>query len=454
MPDTGQPVFRRKIAGERVLLMLPLHVVLAARIRGAVDPQGVATALDRLRSRHPLLAVRVEIGDDGTGMYLGSNVALPPVHVMARDGDNQWLARVEEELRAPFPIETGPLMRCSLVHAEDVCDVILCGHHAICDGMSMGYLLRDLLGCLAEPQADVAGPLIPPAIDRSTVPDPPRSNALQRFIMGLINKRWAARDIRFSEADMRRMHEKYWEHNADLQLLAWTLDARDTSSLVEKCRAERVTVNSALWTSFLAAQHDVQQDHLGYRQRSALAVNTRDKLRVSAGESVGFYASSLTVKLPYSPRMTFWDSARAVHARIGKELARTNLFRMLTSEAIHPTLLDSLYFRKFGLVDGAMPMKLLRKMKWHRTTYGYAITNIGRFDIPTSYGALELESVHGPLFYSDVEEKMLGVTTVAGKLSFFHVSRRPVVGDATRLKDAAMTHLKAAVGEAPEIQCA
>jgi hypothetical protein len=50
---------------------------------------------------------------------------------------------------------------------------------------------------------------------------------------------------------------------------------------------------------------------------------------------------------------------------------------MLSSKLIHPTLLDSLYFRKFGLVEGAMPNMLLRKMKWHQTTYGYALTNLG-----------------------------------------------------------------------------
>ena len=94
-----------------------------------------------------------------------------------------------------------------------------------------------------------------------------------------------------------------------------------------------------------------------------------------------------------------------------------------------------------------MPNKLLRKMKWHQTTYGYALTNVGRFDIPASYGPLELEAAHGPLFYSDVEEKVLGVITVGGRLSFFHVSRRPVVGDATLLKVAAMSYLRAAIGE-------
>ena len=120
---------------------------------------------------------------------------------------------------------------------------------------------------------------------------------------------------------------------------------------------------------------------------------------------------------------------------------------MLSSELIQPTLLDSLYFRKFGLVDGAIPNKILRKMNWHQTTYGYAITNVGRFDIPVSYGPLELEAVYGPLFYSDVEEKMLGVITVGGRMSFCHVSRRSIINDASILRDTAMDYLKAAVKE-------
>ncbi len=445
MTDAERQIFCRKIIGERVLLMLPLNVVMAGRIRGAVDPEGVTKALNRLRLRHPLLAVRAEIGEDGTGMYLGSNVPPLPVHAMARDSDTQWLLRVEEELKTPFPIETGPLVRCSLVHSESVCDVILCGHHAICDGISLGYLLRDLLECIAEPKKEIAAPVIPPPINSNTVPKPPSTRAIQRFVIGLINRRWEAKGIKFTESDMRRMHEKYWENNTGIQVLAWELDADETAQLAKRSHAEKVTVNSTLWAAFLAAQHEVQQNHLRYRRRSALAVSTRDKLNVPVGDALGFYASSLTVKLPYSPSISFWDNARNVHARITRALAKTDLFRMLSSKLVHPSLLDSLYFKKFGLAEGALPHMLLRKMNWHQTTYGYAITNVGRFDIPTSYGTLELETVHGPLFYSDVEEKMLGIITVGGQLSFFHVSRRPIVGDAAFLKGAAMKYLRGAV---------
>ena len=446
MTGNDNVAFARKIVGERIMLMLPFNVVLVGRVKGTVDPKEVKTALELLRLRHPLLAIRVQIEEDGAGTFLGQGVSQIPVHVESRENENSWLACVKEEFHTSFPIEIGPLVRCTLVHAESVCEFILCGHHTICDGMSLGYLLRDLLSCLAEPTKELAGPIFPPPIDRSTVAMSPSTNALQRFIMGMINKRWAARGIRFSGSDMRRMHEEFWQRNTEIQLLAWTLNVDDTAALIERSRAEKVTVNSALWTAFLAAQHDVQVDRQRFRQRSALAMSTREKLLVPTGEAFGFYASSLTVKLPYAHGRPFWDNAREVHSRIANARAKTNPFRMLFSEQIHPTLLDSLYFRKYGLLEGPLPKKLLRWMGWHKITYGYALTNIGRFDIPTKYGRLELETVYGPLFYSDVEEKMVGVITVGGRLSFFHASRKSVVHDAVLLKDAAMGYLETAAG--------
>ncbi len=92
-------------------------------------------------------------------------------------------------------------------------------------------------------------------------------------------------------------------------------------------------------------------------------------------------------------------------AVVSNELARTNLFKMLSADLVHPTLLDSLYFSKYGLLDEAMPKRLLRKMGWHKVTYGYAITNVGRFDIPIVYGPLKLEAVYGPSVYSDAKRK-------------------------------------------------
>ena len=446
MADDRDTFFRRKICGERIMLMLPFNVVLVGRVRGVVDPSQVTATLDMLRLRHPMLAVRVKFEDDGTASFLSEGVPAITVSTEARQSDEQWLDRIKKEFQTPFPTEAGPLVRCTLLCSKDVCEVILCGHHTVCDGMSLGYLLRDLLDRLSGAKQESGKPLIPPPINRNTVPDPPSTNWFARFIIDKINKRWTKKGIRFSESDMRRMHEKFWQKNKTMNILAWSMAPEITADLVERCHTENVTVNSALWTAFLAAQYDIQDDRKAYRQRSALAVNTREKLNVPAGESFGFYASSLTVTLPYSSQRSFWDNARRIHARIMRELATTNLFRMLSSEHIHPTLLDALYFQKYGLLNETMPGKLLRKMGWHKITYGCALTNVGRFDIPTAYGSLKLEAVYGPLFYSDVEEKMIGVITVGGRQSFLFASNESVVENASGFTQSAMRHLEEAIG--------
>jgi hypothetical protein len=184
--------FRRKIGSERILLMLPLNIVMIGRVRGTVDCSRIAAAMEKLRSRHPFLGVRVQIDDNGTGSYVTESVPAIVIHEEPRQSEEQWITRVKEEFRTPFPIETGPLVRCSLIHSEEVSEIILCGHHAICDGMSLGYLLRDLLKDLAEPIEEFESSIDPPPIDHSTVPNPPSANQLVRFIVGRINKKWAA----------------------------------------------------------------------------------------------------------------------------------------------------------------------------------------------------------------------------------------------------------------------
>ena len=77
MTGNDNVAFARKIIGERIMLMLPFNVVLVGRVKGTVDPQEVKTALERLSSRHPLLAARVQIEDEGWDIPSVYNI--PPI---------------------------------------------------------------------------------------------------------------------------------------------------------------------------------------------------------------------------------------------------------------------------------------------------------------------------------------------------------------------------------------
>ena len=83
------------------------------------------------------------------------------------------------------------------------------------------------------------------------------------------------------------------------------------------------------------------------------------------GDELGFFASSLSAPLPDLSRQAFWDAAKGVHGTLKKSIAETNLFRMLIANSVHPTLLDAMYFQKYGLSNEPLAGKLLRKTRWH-----------------------------------------------------------------------------------------
>ena len=59
-----------------------------------------------------------------------------------RDAEAQRLAR-EEALR-PFDLSTGPLVRARLLRLARKHVLLLSMHHIICDGWSMGVLVREV----------------------------------------------------------------------------------------------------------------------------------------------------------------------------------------------------------------------------------------------------------------------------------------------------------------------
>ncbi|MBN1381019.1 MAG: hypothetical protein JXA41_05040 [Deltaproteobacteria bacterium] len=447
MNDSDSKAFKRRVGAERVVLMMPFNVAMVARIRGNVEVRRLGGVVEQLRKRHALLAVRVFFDENNVAWFVSEGVPAFHPHIIRRHSEDQWIEHIEAKLKNAFPLEEGPLVRFTLIHSPGLSELIVCAHHAVCDGLSLAYLIRDILQHLGDPDRPVEILPEPPPIDPGTVPSPPTTKPLAQKIINIINRKWLRKNIRFDRNDREKLHRIFWEKRGNVKLLPWTVSQEMTDALAARCRKEEVTVNTALWAAFLAAQHDVQAPLKTYQWRSALAVNTRNRLNVPVGEAFGFYASSLTVRLKYWPRKDFWENARHLHRQIHSELDRTDLFRMLRAEFLPPGLLDSLYFSKYGLIDSRISNRLLKKMGWHRITYGYAITNVGRIDMPDVYGPLRLEALHGPSVYSDVEEKIIGVITVKGSISFMMTFNETTISthDARQIRDFAMQHLLNAV---------
>ena len=76
------------------------------------------------------------------------------------------------------------------------------------------------------------------------------------------------------------------------------LSEAQTSAVVDRCRKNGVTVNSALTIAFVGAQHIVQGDK-PYHSSIGVAANLRGRLRRPVGQVMGFYAGLVTPKFKY-----------------------------------------------------------------------------------------------------------------------------------------------------------
>jgi len=183
--------FQRRVSGaERAMLMIPFNVVMAASIRGNVDTERLPGALKKLRNRHPLLASSVELDDDNIAWFVTENVPEPALKIIPRKHEKQWVKTAEDLFKNSFSIEEGPLCCFILIHSSEASELIICAHHAVCDGMSMTYLIRDILQYIQQPDAKVEPPPDPPVIDSNTVPDPLSLKPVQRMIIKWINRIW------------------------------------------------------------------------------------------------------------------------------------------------------------------------------------------------------------------------------------------------------------------------
>ena len=127
------------------------HIAGIARLLGPVDTAALYRALAALVDRHPALRTTFHDAEDGP---LQRVCPQPEPAFDFRDerdenaatGDEDALAaRLREEVRRPFDLERGPLLRLALFRqAGGERILLLAVHHLVADFFSLGVMLRDL----------------------------------------------------------------------------------------------------------------------------------------------------------------------------------------------------------------------------------------------------------------------------------------------------------------------
>jgi amino acid adenylation domain-containing protein len=149
--DPGSPVY---------------NVSRALRLHGPLNEQALEQSIATIVARHDILRTSFE-ADAGNPVQViapGVKLSLKRVDLDgAEDRETEVTRLIDQEMRSPFDLRQGPLLRVTLfrVGREDHL-LLLCLHHIVCDGWSMRALAQELsslygarTGANGEPLAEL-----------------------------------------------------------------------------------------------------------------------------------------------------------------------------------------------------------------------------------------------------------------------------------------------------------
>jgi len=120
------------------------------RLNTVINPVEFERSLDEIVHRHEALRTVFRTIDEEPVQVILPELHLPLLFRDLRllpqsEREDEALRFASEELRKPFDLTIGPLLRCALLQIDvESYMLVLTMHHIICDGWSMDVLFRDL----------------------------------------------------------------------------------------------------------------------------------------------------------------------------------------------------------------------------------------------------------------------------------------------------------------------
>ncbi|MGH7999690.1 MAG: condensation domain-containing protein [Brasilonema sp.] len=377
----------------------PMHFTLTANIIGTLHVDQLQQALFLAQQRHPLLNVRIVLDQSGIP-WLMSDSAKIPVRLVKRHSEQQWQQEVEQELANPFDWNQAPLIRVVLLQGKDVSDLIITCHHAIADGMSVVFLLRDILEAVGLPDLQL-----------SVLPEKPN---YEQLVLQFQQKLQA---LSFEPSLATTKTKPTLPEKSRPRLHTWSLSSAETISLVHRCQQAQTSVHAVICAAFVLAiaRSALPEAIAGQRtQKNDLEKSTTLKClspinvrRFLPGieEDFGFYFTAIVTTDTITPDLSLWELAHSIKAQLNQKMAPEQIFAHLpNSEAFVSTLPST---------DEVVDMM--------ETVNGYdvLVTNLGRLTIPQQYGEFQLVAVYGPSGTTHIDrDRMVGVMTLGDQMFF------------------------------------
>jgi hypothetical protein len=405
----------------------PFTSVFTIQVAGELDEDRLRQALFREQAKHPLLRCVIVEAAGGPRFVLLDRPAPIPLRIVERIAGDHWETEARREWVAPFDGGREPLVRLVWLRADGVSELMLVGHHCICDGQSGITLVRELLSVYDQPEQDLGAYDALGAIEDIMPAALIEDRRFQRRV------RWKARVLRLILFLKQRGGSASGPAIAPEQIYFHRWNSGETAALelAERCRAEGVTVLAAVSAAFMQAFRDVR----GARglKKTCTMVDARRFLPQMRADAMFGLAPGVALSTK-GKADSFWARAREIKADLTRRVDRlgAGLYDNLAG-------LERLHDRYPRLVAYFERTPAVRNV---------TLSNLGRLDLPQQYRSFRLERVYSPLvMVSPTPANTVVISSFGGEMEFAIVSDEQSLpyAQALEIKQRAMDILRACV---------
>ncbi|MCB9659444.1 MAG: hypothetical protein H6726_17500 [Sandaracinaceae bacterium] len=358
----------------------PLYFGVVARFAGTYDDAAMGKAFAALQRRHPLLRAKIAMVGD-TPWFVETDRPIPLERMDIAPGD-EWRV-LERSLVSAFDTGTGPLLRCVLYErGADDFGILFTYHHAIADGRSATFVIRDLLQSLAQ-QERGESPELPalPLMDYygDRIHTLWTYSSLGHFT-DTVSQTWNAA-VRF----MRRAGIPRGvpaDPSIPLSKQSLLIEPRFVApatmrEVASRAKAESATIQCVLNAALTMAVAEVSPTRGLEATTCSQVIDLRERLVPPVGEDCGLFASGNTSMHRLGPNTRFWDLARDIRVGLQASIDTPLPFFHAATHESYASIARALgqdRQKAFSLILGSLHPE------------GLAVSNLGRVavDVPGS----------------------------------------------------------------------
>ncbi|MCG8919824.1 amino acid adenylation domain-containing protein [Actinokineospora sp. PR83] len=287
---------------------------LALRLRGELDVPALRLALTCLVERHEVLRTTFS-AEDGRGVQVVHPPAEPPVSLLDVSGDPGGLDdALRAELDRPFDLRTGPLFRVVLARVTtDEHVLLLCAHHTVVDGWTMGVLTEELavFYAAARTAPDTARAALPaPQLQYADFAVWQQERLTDAAVAGHLDF-WGRALAGLRPLDLPTDRPRPAVRGSAGATRERVLPAELAAGLRALCVGQRVTLFTALVaaTQALLARYTRQDD-------IAVGTVTAGRNQPELAKLAGLFVNTVVLRSTVDSQRSFRDLLGAVHATV------------------------------------------------------------------------------------------------------------------------------------------